>query len=333
MPLESLDRRPQAFFKRRASARSRLVALSLVAVTLMIADARFQLVSPLRAGIATVLYPAQWVALQPVRGIRYAAAYMTGLKSARLAQDEMQRRLLEQSLQAGQAEQLQLENAQLRGLLDMQARHSTPMQGARVLYDATDPYSRKVILDKGSLHGIASGAPVIDGRGLLGQVTRTYPIISEVSLLVEQDLSVPVVDTRSGVRAVLYGRAAAGGDALELRYMSGKEDVRVGDLLATSGIGGIYPPGLPVGRITVAESAGGSSFAQILVAPVARLDRVDLVMVLQPVDMPRLAEQRAAAQAELAGEARSPESEGVETEAVAPAADPAVPGVPAEPVP
>jgi len=301
MPLESFDRSPPPFFKQGPSALSQLIVLSALALFLMVADARFHLVQPLRAAAATVLYPAQWLALQPVQMARNFAGYLPDLKTARKTEEEARRRLAEQSLRAGQVELLLLENARLRELLQLRERLQVPAQAAQVLYDATDPYSRRVVIDKGQLQGVAPGSPVLDESGVLGQVTRVYPFVSEITLLIDRDQAIPVLNTRTGVRGVAHGDPSVDGGALELRYTSSTEDVREGDLLATSGIDGVYPPGLPVARVALVDRSGESSFMRVHCEPLAQWRGVRHVMVLTP-----LAELPAAPAAAPAPEPKDP---------------------------
>ena len=283
MPLDTLDRTPPPFFKQGPSALSKLVLLSALALFLMVADARFHLVQPLRAVIATVLYPAQWLALQPVQAAREFSGYLTDLKTARKTEEAVRRKLAEQSQRAGQVEQLLLENTRLRELLALRERTTVPSQAAQVLYDASDPYSRRVVIDKGQLQGIAAGSPVLDGDGVLGQVTQVYSFVSEVTLLIDRDQVIPVVNTRTGTRGVAYGDPSAQDGLLELRYMPANEDVKDGDLLATSGIDGVYPPGLPVARVVSVDRQSDSSFSRILCQPLAQLQGTSHVLVLTPV--------------------------------------------------
>ena len=286
MPLETLNHLPPPLFKQGPSALSRLAVLSALALFLMVADARFNMVQPLRTAIATALYPAQWLALRPVRLGQTVSGYLTDLKTARKTEAAARARLAEQSQRAGQVEQLLLENRRLRGLLALRDRIEVGAQAAQVLYDATDPYSRRVVIGKGQLQGVETGSPVMDEAGLLGQVTRVYPFVSEITLLVDLEQVTPVINTRTGTRAVLYGSASPRGDLLELRYVSLDEDLQAGDLLVTSGVGGVYPPGLPVARVGEIQAGTHSGFTRALCQPLAQLRGVTHVMVLTPLPDP-----------------------------------------------
>lgn len=283
MSLGTLDRSPPPFFKQGPSALSRLVFFSALALFLMVADARFHIVQPLRAAIATVLYPAQWLALQPVQMVQTGLGYLTDLKTARVTEEAARVKLAEQSQRAGQVEQLLLENERLRQLLGLRERLQVPSVAAQVLYDATDPYSRRVVIGKGQLQGIQPGSPVMDESGVLGQVTRVYPFVSEITLLIDRDQVIPVMNARTGTRAVAYGDPSPRGGLMELRYMAATEDVKEGDLLTTSGVDGVYPPGLPVARVLSVDRRSDTSFTRIQCEPLAKLHGVVHVMVLAPV--------------------------------------------------
>lgn len=283
MPLGTLDREPPPFFKQGPSALSKLIVFSALALFLMVADLRFRVTVPLRSALATVLYPVQWLVLQPLEGARQTGGYFTSLHQAQQNENATLKRLATQAERALQLEQMALENQRLRGLLDMRSRISTPSTGAQVLYDAADPYSRKVVIDRGQTHGIVAGSPVIDESGVLGQVTRVYPLVSEVTLLIDRGQALPVLNTRTGVRSVAYGQPTADGDGLELRYTLASADINQGDLLTTSGVDGVYPPGLPVARVALVERRAESSFARVLCEPLSRVDGALHVLVLAPV--------------------------------------------------
>jgi rod shape-determining protein MreC len=283
MPLGTLDRSPPPFFKQGPSALSKLVVFSALALFLMVADVRFQLTKPIRSALATALYPVQWLVLQPVQALSQAGGYFTSLHQAQRSEAVALQRLAAQAGQSLQLDQLQLENQRLRELLSMRERITTPATGAQVLYDAADPYSRKVVIDRGQTHGIQPGSPVIDDSGVLGQVTRVYPLVSEVTLLVDRDQTIPVLNTRTGARNVAYGQPSATGDGMELRYTLANADIVEGDLLTTSGVDGVYPPGLPVARVTQVERRAESSFTRIRCEPLARVQGALHLLVLTPV--------------------------------------------------
>jgi rod shape-determining protein MreC len=284
MPLGTLDRTPPPFFKQGPSAMSKLMVFSALALFLMVADARFKIAQPLRATVATVLYPVQWLALQPVLLVRTGASYIAALRDAQSGEASARSRLILQSQRASQVELLAMENDRLRKLLELRERVTTPSQAAQVLYDAADPYSRKVIIDKGLAAGVAAGSPVIDDAGVLGQVTRVLPLVSEVTLLVDRDHAIPVLNTRTGARSVVFGDPTGpDGGTLELRFMAGNADVLAGDLLATSGVDGVYPAGLPVARVEKVERRADSGFARIHCKPESAVLGARHVMVLKPV--------------------------------------------------
>jgi rod shape-determining protein MreC len=283
MPLGTLDGTPPPFFRQGPSALSKLIFFSALALFLMVADARFALVQPLRMALASALYPVQWLALRPVAWIQDSNKYFESRSASQSSEEAAHRKLDLQSLRANQVEQLTLENVRLRQLLELRERVSTPSLAAQVLYDAADPYTRKVIIDRGLTAGVLAGSPVLDETGVLGQVTRVYPLVSEVTLVTDRDQAIPVLNTRTGARGVAFGDPALRANALELRFMAANADVQVGDLLTTSGVDGVYPPGLPVARVSKIDRRADSAFARISCLPLALVSGVGHVMVLKPL--------------------------------------------------
>jgi len=283
MPLGTLDRSPPPFFKQGPSALSKLLFFSAFALFLMMADARFGITQPLRSAVVTLLHPFQWLALQPVRGSQAVGQYFASLGQAQSEAETSRRELARQLLRGGQVEQLDIENQRLRQLLELRGRLTTPSTAAEVLYEAADAYTRKVIIDKGQLAGLALGSPVIDAAGVLGQVTRVHPLVSEVTLVVDRDLTIPVLNVRTGLRSVAYGDPSGGGDGLELRFTGSNADVQEGDLLTTSGVDGVYPPGLPVAKVDRIERRVETAFARIYCKPLALPGGARHVLVLQPL--------------------------------------------------
>lgn len=289
MPLGTLDGTPPPFFRQGPSALSKLAFFSALALFLMVADTRFKIVQPLRAALATALYPVQWAVMQPLMWTDKGGQYFQSLKAAQASQDVAHIKLNLQSVRANQVEHLALENSRLRNLLALRERVTTPAQAAQVLYDAADPYTRKVVVDRGLVAGVVAGSPVVDESGVLGQVTRVYPMVSEVTLVTDRDQAIPVLNTRTGARGVAFGNSVLRTNSLELRFMAADADVQAGDLLTTSGVDGVYPPGLPVARVTGVERRADSGFARISCTPVAGVSAVVHVLILQPVVNPQVA--------------------------------------------
>lgn len=280
MPLGTLDRTPPPFFRQGPSALSKLTVFSAMALFLMVADNRFKISQPVRAAVATALRPVQWVAMQPVSWALAGGQYFESLTQAQSEASLARAKLAAQSQRANQVDQLLLENHRLRQMLSLKERLNVPAQAAQVLYDAADPYSRKVIIDVGLATGVAAGSPVIDEAGVLGQVTRVYPTVSEVTLVTDRDQVIPVLNTRTGVRGIAFGEGTIASGGLELRYMSATADVQVGDQLSTSGVDGVYPPGLPVARVEKVERRPDNAFARVICAPLGRVAATGQVMVL-----------------------------------------------------
>lgn len=282
MPLATLDRSPPPFFKQGPSAFTRLTFYAALAVFLMAADARWALTQPLRAVLATLLHPVQQALLAPARGYDTLSHYVGGLEEAKAVQQRAERALMVQADRVMRLEQLQHENERLRALLDLRPRASVPTLAAEVQYDAPDPFSRKVVIDRGSAHGVRPGAPVIDEHGVLGQVTRVYPLSSEVTLVSDKDAAVPVINLRTQQRGVAFGQPKHRG--MELRFMAGNADVQVGDVLQTSGLDGVYPPGLPVAQVAQVDRRADSAFARIVLKPYAHAEQPRHVLLMLTVD-------------------------------------------------
>jgi len=287
MPLGTLDRSPPPFFRQGPSALTKLIFFSALALFLMVADARFTLTLPLRAALATALLPAERVLAVPVDLWRGGADYLRGLNQAQAAEAAARATLARQAEKVARADTLVQENARLRALLELRPAVTVRSQSAEVMYEASDPYSRKVFIDRGRTQGVALGAPVINEAGVLGQVTRLYPLTAEVTLLTDKDAAIPVLNTRTQARSAAFGgvvgSGAVSGAAMELRFITGHADVQVGDLLSTSGVDGIYPPGLPVAKVVAVDRRTDAGFARILLAPLAQPDGVRHVLVLEPL--------------------------------------------------
>ena len=284
MPANSFDSGVPTFREQGPSPLIRLAVYGALAVFLMVADVRFKITEPVRRAVAVVLHPLQWVMLQPVQFAREGALYFESLSSAQNRAQIAEKKMTEWGLRANQVEAMQLENQRLRALLDMRPRLTTPATAAQVIYETADAYTRRVVIDKGEAAGIVPGSPVMDELGVLGQVTRVFAMTSEVTLVIDRDQSIPVLNPRTGARGVAYGdplASASGG--MELRFMPSNADIQQGDLLTTSGIDGVYAPGLPVAKIVRIERKADSQFSRVYCEPLAQVHGVQFVMVLKPL--------------------------------------------------
>lgn len=303
MSLHSFERKPPPMFRRSLSPSARMGLVAVFAIVLMLVDGRWQVGDGVRAGMATVLRPFQWLSAQPVKAVDLMGTYVTTVETAQQTKEQATVQIAQLALKAQRAELLMRENAALRELLGLQQQLPMQARAAEVAYVAADPFVRKVTLNKGSTQGIAQGAPVIDGYGLLGQVVRVFPLSSEVLLVDNPQQAVPALNNRTGERSLVYGDSQnPRGNALEIRFLSNADDVQVGDTIVTSGVGSIYPAGLPLGTVAVVERRNNSAFLRVQLTPAAHMRSVDHVLVLDPVPQAPLAD---ADQAEAASTGRN----------------------------
>jgi len=281
MALESLDRSPPPFFRVGFAPLTKLIFFSALSLLLVFGDKQLQFTKPLRAGLSTLILPMQWLVLQPGEALSAMGTYFQNLEQAQTNLKAAELKVLQQSVRSQQVEQLQIENQNLRQLMGLQSSMVVASQAAEVLFDVPDPYNQRIVIDRGQLKNVALGSPVIDAGGVVGQVTRVYPLTSEVTLLTDKDQSIPVLNSRTGARNITSGDVLAGQPMIELKFVPASADVKEGDLLTTSGIDGVYPAGLQVARISHIERRVDISFARIHASPLAEL-KGRHVLVLQP---------------------------------------------------
>lgn len=293
-----MDYSPPPLFKQGTSAVARLVIFVAIALALLIVDARFDAMRVARQVAATVLMPVERLVLVPRDALRGVFDYTQSSVTLANENRELRRTAVEQANASVRQAQLEAENGQLRKLLNLQQQSATPVTAAEILYDARDPYSQRIVIDHGSAQGLRAGYPVIDERGVIGQVTRVSPFQSEVTLLTDKDQAIPVQVVRNGLRSVAFGGSRAG--LLDLRFMAASADLQQGDLLVTSGLDGTYPPGLPVAKIVQIERKADTAFSRVYCEPVAgvRSHRQLLVVRYESGLAPRPAEEAAPTKAE-----------------------------------
>jgi rod shape-determining protein MreC len=207
------------------------------------------------------------------------SGYFQDRQTAQFNEQQARSEMMALAARASQTKELMLENSQLRALLETRARLGFSTRSAEAIYEAKDSFSRKLILDAGQAAGVIGGAAVMDESGLVGQITRTYPLLSELTLITDPEQATSVLNTRTGARGLVFGESSAAGQ-LELRFMAANADVELGDILTTSGIDGVFPPGLPVAKISQIDRQSDSVFARIRCQPIARLDGVRHLLVI-----------------------------------------------------
>jgi rod shape-determining protein MreC len=288
-----MDHGPPPLFNQGVSARARLAFFSFLAIALIVVDARVQALDTVRAGVGVVLYPVKRLLLLPRDAASAVGEYFTTMGSLVEENEQLRREAVERALRVQQAAALEAENDRLRRLLGAGESIGLPTLLARVLYEPRDAFSRKLVLDQGQQAGVRPGQPVIDDRGVVGQITRVFPLTSELTLLTDHDQSIAVQLLRNGLRGVVFGD----GGGLELRYMPVNVDIQEGDQAVTSGIDGLYPPGLAVGAVTGVQRADKERFARIELRPAAGIgERIHLlVLAIDPqAQLPRPAEDAGA---------------------------------------
>ena len=274
-----MDHQPPPFFKRGPAPLARLSFYATLALALIFIDSRFQTLELLRQGLSLLTHPIQQVAHAPAEVFQNAANYFSSVTRLQEENTRLKRAQLDGTESLLRTKQLEAENERLRKLLDVKNRQKANGRVAQILYAARDPFSRRVVADKGQQDKIVAGQPVVDDLGLVGQVTRVFPFVSEITLITDKDQAVPVQIVRNGLRSVVFG---LGNGQLELRFMPANADVQNGDLLVTSGLDGIFLPGLPVAKVIHIERDTSYSFARIYCVPVAGVENYGEVMVLDP---------------------------------------------------
>ncbi len=248
------------------------------------------LLKPLRAMLTSVVYPLQQLASSPIqltgklRELFSSHVQLLG-ENAHLRQEQL---LLKTKLLKFAA--LEQENLRLRGLLDTSFKLGEQVMIAELLSVNVVPYEHVVVVNKGSRFGVYAGQPVMDANGVVGQVLRVTPFSAEVILITDPNHAIPVQINRNGLRTIAQGTGQI--DKLSLPFLNSNADVQPGDLLVSTGMGGVFPQGYPVATVT-ARPSQTSTFAKVEATPVARLDRIrEVLMVWSKSDpIPRVPEQ------------------------------------------
>jgi rod shape-determining protein MreC len=273
-----MEHTPPPFFKRGPAPLVRLFFFASLSLALLVLDARFRYAEGLRGVLALAAYPLQRAATAPVELLRTVGDYFS--TQAQLFEENaaLRAKNLALSQAAQRFETAEADAAQLRRLIGAAEKLEVKATPAEILYAGRDPYSHKVFVNLGERQGVKPGSPVTDEAGVIGQVTRVHPLVSEVTLVTDQDHVVPIQVVRNGLRAIAFGGGASG--MLELRFTAGNAEIQNGDRLVTSGIDGTYPAGLPVATVVRIERDAENSFARVICRPAGGVDRGRFVLVL-----------------------------------------------------
>jgi rod shape-determining protein MreC len=269
---------PPPFFHHGPSPLTRLAFFGLLSLALLFADTRYRYLENIRQVAAIVLYPLVRAVQLPGEAIGFVGGYFSSQRRLASENAEQHRQLLAEAPLVQGYSTLEQENARLRALTKVEARFRGSATAAEVLYTGRDPFTQKIFVDRGESAGVFPGQAVIDDVGVVGQVTRAFPQMAEVTLVTDKDQAVPVKVERSGVRSVMYG--AGTGRLPELRFLSPNAEIQPGDRLVTSGLDGTYPPGLAVAVVASVERETGQMFARVSCKPLAGVDASSHLLIL-----------------------------------------------------
>lgn len=279
------EQRSIRLFKQGTSPEVRLAIFVLLSVALLITDARWTVLEPVRQALSMAIYPFQRVAMAPAAVTQHVDTWLHATALVHTEKEALQRQRIELAQLSTHAAQLAAENEQLRRLLQVADKVTQPAVAVEIFYEPPNAFNRRLIFNKGSEQGIRPGMPVIDEGGVVGQIVRVTPSTSEAALVTDDKVSIPVQVLRNGIRLVAFGGHASA--KLEARYLTNEDDVQVGDVLITSGIGGLFPAGLPVAQVESLEFDPATGFAVAVGQPLSHPERYRHFLVLL-VEGPKL---------------------------------------------
>lgn len=269
------------FFNRGPSPVARLVFFSVLSLLLLFVDARYRYLESTRSALSILLLPIQKLATLPGALWQQGSDFLitqTTQHDLIKQNEDLKKQHQNDAAQLLQLQALQLENQQLRNLAALPIRNEFTTQLAEIVYAERDVFKRKVLVNKGADANVQIGQVVMDDIGIVGQITRVYPWLSEVTLITEKDHAVPVQVLRNGLRTIVFG--AGDTSQLSLRYMPASADIQKDDVLVTSGIDGIYPPGIPVAKVIAIEHEAAYPFTHVTCLPLAGVDKHRHLLIL-----------------------------------------------------
>jgi rod shape-determining protein MreC len=279
---------------------ARFLLLALVCVSLMILDFRDQHLSRVRQGLSLVVYPVRMLVDAPFSAWNWVSSTFADRRRLVQENEDLKRERLSAEFRLQRLAALEMENARLRELLDSTERVGSRALIAEILSVDLDPYRQRFDLNRGLVDGVYVGQALLDAHGVVGQVVRVGPLTSEAVLITDADHAVPVSVNRNGLRTIAVGTGDSG--RLRLPYLTNSADIEVGDLLVSSGLGGVFPAGYPVGRVVSVQGRPDQAFAEVVAEPSSELDRDREVLLIWNAadEAPRSAEAENLADADSA---------------------------------
>lgn len=252
----------------------------MLAIGLMVTDHRYQYLDPLRSKLSVIVYPVHYLAGLPSSLARTVQDHLAQKEELLRHNESLYRdnQMLRARVQRFEA--LEAENTRLRGLLGASLKIGDRVLIAELIAVDLDPYRQQVMIDRGAASGVFVGQPVLDANAVMGQVTRADPLSATVLLITDASHELPVEINRNGLRTVAQGTGFV--NRLELSHLPKNADVRVGDPVVTSGLGGHFPAGYPVAEIVEVRQESGKLFATVIAEPTAHLDRRREVLLIWP---------------------------------------------------
>lgn len=271
-------------FAEGAVSTLRLIAYLTLAMIIMVIDHRAGYLESLRGLASRVIEPAYRVAAFPAEAAR--AGRLAIATQQHLAEEnrELREALLLAQVRLNRMAALSEQNERLKALLDVQNDLGLGVRLARLIDIDLDPFRHRVVLDAGADQGVSVGQPVLDATGIMGQIVEALPNTSVAMLISDPTHAIPITIERTGLRTIAYGTGAI--DRLQLPNIPISADVRVGDRLVTSGLGGRFPAGFPVGEVREIRNDESGMFAAAIARPAAALDRSGDVLLLQDLPQP-----------------------------------------------
>lgn len=267
---------------RSPSTFTRFILLALISIALMILDYQTHQLQKIRGTLDAAVYPIRYLAALPTQAAHVLGEFFQTKERLRRDYEQLAQTHLELRAKLQTYEALAADNERLRQLLDAGKRVSDRMIAAPLMEVGAEPFTRKLTIAKGSADDVYLGQPVLDAAGVVGQVTAVNAYTSHITLITDPSQSVPVQSLRSGVRAIVFGTGAH--DRVEIPYLTASADIREGDVLVSSGLGGIFPPDYPVAQVVRIVNDPNEAFLKVIARPLAQLGHGREVLLVWPGD-------------------------------------------------